>query len=110
MPKRTNIKIDHSEAAFYTDNITVSHGPSKFILDFKQSTPRIDFVGGENQHTMVVKHKTILMDAPFAKIFLKTLESAVKKYEKQFGKIKIPKQEKKKSSKKIAQTGSHYIG
>jgi len=107
--KRIGVKIDHKDEGFYTDNVTVFHNPKKFVVDFSQTTPRFDNVNGKVQQTFVVKHKTLIMEPTFAKIVLKTLEKNIEKYEKDFGKIGLPKRPKK-SKKKVAESATRYIG
>ncbi len=111
-PKRTiNLNIDHSQPGFYSDSISIIFNPSKFILDFKQSTPRMDSIQGKEQETIAVKHNTILMDSRFAKSFMETLKKAVANYEKKFGKIEVPKPKKKDTKKEESVTSSEsYIG
>ena len=110
MKKRINIAIEHGEPVFFSDSVAIIHNPSKFILDFKQATPRVDQIGDKDRQSIVVKHKPIMMDVEFAKNFLKTLEASIKKYEKQFGKIKASKRmEKQKKSIASADT-FNYIG
>jgi hypothetical protein len=95
MEKSVNIQIDHREGAFYSDSISIIYNPSKFILDFKQSTPRIDQIQDKQQQTIAVKHNVIILDVKFAKIFHETLKKSVEGYEKKHGVIKIPKPTKK---------------
>ena len=112
MEKRSvNIQIDHREEAFYSDSISIIHNPSKFILDFKQNTPRIDQIQGKTQETIAVKHKVIILDPRFVKIFLGTLKKAIDGYEKKHGKIKLPKAPKKPQKSEVV-TGREegYIG
>ncbi|MBN2042872.1 MAG: DUF3467 domain-containing protein [Candidatus Aenigmarchaeota archaeon] len=107
--QQINIRIDHSDEGFYTDSISVVYNPNKFILDFKQTVPKIDQVEGKSQQTIVVKHKTMLLDAKFAKIFLKTLQNAMDGYEKKYGKIELPKKQKQKEEAVVVKEES-YIG
>ena len=89
--ERFNLKIDHGDQAFFTDNATVLHNPNKFIIDFSQAIPRLDNINGKMQQTFTIRHNTILMDPQFAKSFLEILEKNMKNYEKKFGKIKVEK-------------------
>ena len=116
--RRINVNVDHSEPAFFTDNATVWHNQNKFVLDFMQASPRFDQLGDNNQQTVVVKHKTLLMDPVMAKVFLNVLKENIEKYEKSLGKITIPKKKKavrrgkKRTStaSKVAEATSRYIG
>jgi hypothetical protein len=109
--RNINVQIDHRDEGFYTDAISIIYNPSKFILDFKQNTPRIDQIHGKSQQTIAVKHKVMIMDAKFAKIFLETLKKSVEGYEKKHGRIKIPKELKKVEKSEVV-TGKEdvYIG
>jgi len=107
--KRVSVKIDHGEHAFFTDNVTVLHSPSKFIIDFSQTIPRFDNISGKMQQTFTVKHNTVILDPQFAKSLLDILKRNVKNYEKKFGSIKLPKKKTKKK-KSIEAESIRYIG
>jgi len=104
-----NISIDHSEPVFFTDNVTISHSSSKFIIDFTQTTPRFDNFEDKQQQTFVIKHKTVILDPQFAKIFSEILQQNIKRYEKNFGTIKLPKEKKVKEKIEKVET-TRYIG
>lgn len=114
--RRINVNVDHSEPAFFTDNVTVSHSQQKFVMDFTQTSPRFDRIGESNQQTIVVKHKTLVMDPALAKVFMNVLKENLDKYEKKFGKISVPKKKARKSKKgvskasRVAEATSRYIG
>jgi len=110
--RRINVNIDHSEPGFFTDSVTISHNPSKFILDFVQVTPRFDRMGSEMQQSLAVKHKTIVMDPIMAKNIIEILKENLNKYEKNFGEIKIQKNNFKAKSKPIeySEESARYIG
>jgi len=109
--KRINVKVDHGEPAFFSDNVTVSHNPNKFIIDFSQTIPSFDNVGGNMQQSFIIKHKAIMLDPQFAKIFLDLLQKNVKKYEKKFGKINIPKRKRAKKEQVMeTEKSTRYIG
>lgn len=112
MEKRNvNIQIDHRDEGFYSDSISIIHNPSKFILDFKQNTPRIDQIQGKSQETIAVKHKVIILDPKFVKIFLNTLKKSVDGYEKKHGKIELPKARKNaQKSEVVSGREEVYIG
>lgn len=112
---RMNVSIDHSEPGFFSDSVAIAHTPAKFVVDFAQVTPRFDSVGGQRQQSLAIKHKTIMLDPQVAKDFLNVLKENISKYEKAFGAIKMPKQEKQKSVKveksvMEADASSRYIG
>jgi len=104
-----NVSLDHTEPAFFTDNVTVSHNTNKFVIDFSQTTPRFDNFEDKQQQTFVVKHKTLVLDPQFAKIFSDILQKNIKIFEKSFGLIKTPK-EKKTTEKLDKVESTRYIG
>jgi hypothetical protein len=113
--KRINVNVEHGEPVFFSDNVTVSHNQSKFIIDFSQTVPSFDNVAGNMQQSIIIKHKSVLIDPQFAKIFSDLLEKNIKKFEKKFGKIKIPKsnEEKKQNlieTEKSTEKATRYIG
>jgi len=109
--KRINVKVEHGDHVFFSDNVTVSHNQSKFIVDFSQTIPSFDNVGGNMQQSFVIRHKTVILDSQFAKIFFDLLQKNIKKYEKKFGKIKLPKKRKAKKKQTVDTEGStRYIG
>jgi hypothetical protein len=111
MERNVNVQIDHRKEAFYSDSISIIYNPSKFILDFKQNTPRIDSVHGKSQETIAVKHNVIILDVRFAKIFLNTLKKSIEGFEKKHGKIETPKVTKKKGrSAVVSGKEEGYIG
>ena len=110
--KKMNVNIDHNEPAFFTDNVTIIHNPTKFIIDFTQSVPRFDTIGNHQQQSVAIKHKTIMMDPVLAKMFFEIFKDNMKKYEKQYGKIKVSKSKKSKKrvTKDTVEAESRYIG
>jgi hypothetical protein len=109
--KKVNINIDHSEPAFFSDSVTVSHNPQKFILDFTQTTPRFDVIIDERQQSFAIKHKTIMLDPVVAKNFVEVLKENVARFEKNFGKIRMPEARKEKSEAADVSDGKYsYIG
>jgi len=109
--KRINVKVDHGDHAFFSDNVTISHNQSKFIVDFSQTIPSFDNVGGDMRQSFIIKHKAVMLDPNFAKIFLDLLQKNIKKYEKKFGKIKLPKKRRAKKKEVLDTEGStRYIG
>ncbi|MFH1682476.1 MAG: DUF3467 domain-containing protein [Candidatus Woesearchaeota archaeon] len=70
---------------------TISHQPDKFILDFRGIYPQFS---PDGKQSVVISHKVILLDPHIAKQLLSTLKENVERYEKRFGKIKEPQQNK----------------
>ncbi len=79
--KKINIKLEKEQAeGIYSNIVIVSHSPSEFIMDFARIMP------GVNEAKV---YSRIVMTPQNAKMFLKTMEDNIKRYEKQFGEIKI---------------------
>ena len=87
----TEMRVEVSDAApeFFADDLTVSHTPLRFILDFKSLTPRIN-TPKESRH-MILKHSVIKVEPFIARALLEVLTSNLERYEKEYGKIKKPK-------------------
>lgn len=100
--KNLKFEIDNGPT-FHADEVGVIHNPLKFILDFKNITPRID-VRNKDFQPLVMKHNAVVLDPWTAKNMLEALTENLKNYEKKFGKIKIPKQIE--IAKKEAQKGT----
>ncbi len=103
--------MDNGGPAFFSDTVTISHNPKKFIIDFQQLTPRFSRIGlGEPNQKMFLCHKAIVLDPEVAKDLSRILADNIKNYEKRFGDIKVKKLEKPKIKKpeKVEYTG--YIG
>ncbi len=94
--KVIKVEIDNGGESFFSDTVTVSHNPKKFVIDFQQSTPRFTKVGSELDQKMVIFHKTIILDPEVAKDFSRILAENVRSYEERFGDIKTAKQKNKK--------------
>lgn len=107
--KKINLNIDQNKETFYSNNIAIFNNPTEFVLDFTQTSPRIDIVQGKQVITYVIKHNPIVMEPKQAKIVLDLLKENISKYEKKFGRIEIPKgKEIKKEG--LAKKFSEYIG
>ena len=72
---------------FFSNQQSVAHEPDKFILDFKSALPQFS---PENQPTMVINHRIMVLDPWGAKEFLRVLRENVERYEHKFGPIKKP--------------------
>ena len=106
-----NLNLDHSNAAFFSDGMSLFNRKDKFFIDFRQTSPRIDMVGEKQHYSHAVKHSTIVIDPIMAKAWFQLLKDSISKYEKQFGKINLPK-EKKTKVQEVEQvtTDRNYIG
>lgn len=105
--KKINVEVEHAEPAFFSDNVTVSHSPQKFVIDFTQTTPRFDVIINQRQQTFTIKHKTILLDPVLAKNFLNALNENIKRYEKNFGRIKLSKRKAARAKPAVEEFGYH---
>lgn len=108
-----NVSIDNSEPATFVDRAVVSHSNEKFVLDFTQTTPRFDVIGEGIQQSITIKHKTLVMDPKTVKDFASILKENIEKFEKQNGKIAMPKPAKVKKEKKslsVSDSSTKYIG
>lgn len=104
--KEKNLKFDiENGPTFFADEVGVIHNPLKFILDFKNVTPRID-VRNKDFQPLVMKHSAVVLDPWNAKNLLEALKENLKNYEKKFGKIEVPKQIDiaKKEAQKVTST------
>ena len=105
----SKIEVDNSRDAFWTDFITITHIPNQIAIDFRQTTPRFNPSTGQNgQQTFVVKHNVVIMSPVLAKSFLEILKANLEKYEKAFGKIKVPKHKKSKKAETVISPS--YVG
>lgn len=76
-----NIELGDKEAeGIYANLALISHSPSEIILDFARVMP------GTRKGKV---YSRIIMTPAHAKMLLSALEGNVKKFESQFGKIKI---------------------
>lgn len=93
MPQESKqFKAEHNKP-FNADAATIMHGEGSVVIDFKQSTPRLDQVEGDVQHTMITEHNAVVLQPRLAKVLLNLLEENIANYEEKFGEIEVPKQE-----------------
>ena len=88
-PQQQQLKIDlagDQAEGIYSNLALIVHSPSEIIVDFARMMPGM-------QKGKVFSR--IIMTPPHAKMLLKTLEQNIKKFESQFGEIKIHGQEQK---------------
>ena len=107
--KNINITIDHGNFGWFSDGMSLFNRQDKFFIDFRQNTPRIDVLGDKQQQINALKHNTVILDPLMAKALLNLLQESLNQYEKQFGKIKVPKRTKSKTQK-LGITDQNYIG
>ncbi len=99
---------------FLADEVSISHSPIRFILDFKNITPRLDM--GDTTPRMVLRHNVMIVDPYFAVDLLHVLKENIEKYESRYGPIKKPdvllKAEKQaaKEGKKASVKTQDYFG
>ncbi|MCP4570210.1 MAG: DUF3467 domain-containing protein [FCB group bacterium] len=85
--QRINIELDQGQAeGTYSNFVLVGHTPSELVLDFARMMPGM-------QKAKVFSR--IIMTPSHAKMLLKSLEDNIKKYEKQYGEIKLHGHESK---------------
>ena len=107
--RNINLSIDHSNHGFFSDGMSLLNRQDKFFIDFRQNTPRLDTIGEKQQQTNVVKHSTVILDPVMAKALMNLLQDSMKNFEKNHGKIKMPKIEKVKELE-VARDPESYFG
>lgn len=80
-PQQISVELGDKEAeGIYANLVMILHSPTELIIDFARVMPRMP-------KTKVLSR--IIMTPMHAKLFLKALEDNLKKFEKQYGEIKI---------------------
>ncbi len=109
-----NVEVQNGQD-FYADQVSVSHNPLKFILDFTRTTPRIDG-NATSQPRLVMSHNVLLIDPYLLIEFVDVMKDNIAKYEKRYGKITKPAplkrvdEEMKKAGKKDTISRQEYFG
>jgi hypothetical protein len=86
---RINIELGEKEAeGTYANLALITHSPSEIIIDFARIMP------GTQKGKV---YSRIIMTPSHAKMLLKALEGNIKKFEDQFGEIKIQGKESHKN-------------
>ncbi|MGH2591999.1 MAG: DUF3467 domain-containing protein [Anaerolineae bacterium] len=80
-PMQINIEVPADLEAIYSNFALITFSPSEVIVDFARVLP--------NTPKSKV-HVRILMTPMHAKLLLNALSDSIRKYEAQFGEIKIP--------------------
>lgn len=92
-----NEEIDHLKEAFYSNGFTFWLQGAEAVIDFRQTLPRNDFVGGNNNiFSIAHKHQAIIMSPQTAKMISIILHEQLAKFEKENGEIKLPENWKAK--------------
>ena len=79
--QQINIQLDEKEAeGIYANLVMIMHSPTEIIFDFARIMPRSPKARVQARVIMTPMH---------AKILQKTLEDNLKKYEAQFGEVKV---------------------
>lgn len=107
-PDSKSFKAEHNEP-FNADSATIMHGEGSVVIDFKQTTPRLDKIDEDVQHTVITEHNAIVLQPKMAKVLLGLLKENLSNYEDKFGEIEVP--EKNPRSMDAGSDDSHsYIG
>jgi len=79
--KQINIELGPEEAeGTYSNLVLITHSPAEFVLDFTRVLP------GKPKAKV---YSRVIMAPQHAKSLMRALEDNIKKYETQFGEIKI---------------------
>lgn len=101
-------KAEHNEP-FHADSATIIHGKGSVVVDFKQTTPRVDQLEGNTEHTVITEHNAIVLQPQMAKVLLNLLEENIGDYEEKFGEIELP-EKTDQSVKTDREDTTGYIG
>lgn len=86
-PRKINIELGEKESeGVYSNMALIAISPQEFVMDFARIMP-----GREKAKV----YSRIIMTPPHAKMLHKALEENIKKYENQFGQIKVFGKEEK---------------
>ncbi len=100
-------KAEHN-SPFNADSATIMHGRGSFVVDFKQTTPRLDKIDDSAQHTVITEHNAVVLQPQMAKVLLNLLKENIANYEETFGEIELPDTEHDMGSS--SQDTHGYIG
>ncbi len=106
-----NVEVQNG-TEFFADQVSVSHNPLRFVIDYTRTAPRIDG-NAMQQPRLVMSHNVVLVDPYLALEFLGVLKDNIAKFEKRYGKITKPaalrkiEEEAKKGRKEARQ---EYFG
>ncbi len=81
MPQQINLEFPEKEAeGIYSNWVLITHSPSEFILDFARILP------GQAKSKVYAR---VIMTPQHIKLLQQALDDNIKKYEGQFGPIKV---------------------
>lgn len=79
--RQINIELGEAEAeGIYSNLVLITHSPAEFVLDFTRVLP------GKPKAKVYAR---VILAPTHAKSLLKALEDNIKKYETQFGEIRV---------------------
>lgn len=114
MTEQVNLNIIEGDS-FFAHETSVNYNPTQLILDFKCITPRND--PRSKKANFQLKHSIVMLEPWHAKSLMLLLGDVLKRYEKDFGKIKKPKalekaekMRKEKSTHKTGDITPSYMG
>jgi len=86
-PQQLNVEIGEKEAeGIYSNLAFIAHSPSEFIIDFARVMPGVP---------KAKVYARVVTTPQHARMLLSALEDNIKKFETQFGAIKVPGPEEK---------------
>jgi hypothetical protein len=92
-PQQINIELGENEAeGIYSNLVLITHSPAEFIFDFARVLP------GKQKARV---YSRIIKAPQHAKSFLVALQDNIRKYEEQFGEIKLQVQGMEDKQKNI---------
>jgi hypothetical protein len=90
VPQQINLELGETEAeGIYSNLVLITHSPAEFILDFARVLP------GKQKARVYAR---IIKAPQHAKSFLLALQDNIKKYEEQYGEIKLQNLDNKSRS------------
>lgn len=86
-PQQLHSVMTFDKTPMLSNQQSVSHGPDKFMIDFKTAFPQFN---PDGLPVMAVIHRLIILDPHIAVDFYNMLGNNIKTYEEAFGKIQVP--------------------
>lgn len=79
--------------SFSSDGFAVIFREGQLVIDFKNTAPRLDDIGGDKRQTIVSEHQPVILDPQRAKALKQVLEQNISRYEDKYGEIELENQE-----------------